>query len=99
MHAFAEAAPGKTLSLLAWHYYKQAGLIDAFGLDPEKLYRYLSKIETGYNAANPYHNRYAMTSTLHSQHGGGGCFLHSYALIIVIHLDKVLVDTIEVHLL
>ena len=25
VYAFAEAAPGKTLSLLAWHYHKQGG--------------------------------------------------------------------------
>ena len=54
--AFSEAAPRNTLCLLTCHLYKRAGLIDDFGLDPEKLCRYFQRIEAGYTAANNYHN-------------------------------------------
>ncbi len=55
--AFAEATPGTTLSMLTFHLYKQAGLIRDFKLDPPKLCKFLQKIESGYSAENPYHNR------------------------------------------
>ena len=66
--AFADATPGTTLSMLTWHLYKQAGLIRDFNLDEQKLCNFLQKIESGYSASNPYHNRKApcsnpMTST------------------------------------
>lgn len=48
---------GKTLSMLTWHYYKQAGLVEAYSLDLDNLYRFISGIEAGCGAANPYHNR------------------------------------------
>ena len=66
VHAFAEAAPGKTLRLLTWHYFKQCGLIDAHHLDAEKLFEWLSRIEAGYSAANPYHNRQGVQSEVPS---------------------------------
>ena len=53
----AEATPGNTLSLLAFHLFKQAGHVKKFSLDEGKLCRYLRKIEQGYDAGNPYHNR------------------------------------------
>ena len=56
MFAFSEAAPRNTLCLLTCHFFKRSGLIDDFGLDPEKLCRYLQRIEAGYSAANSYHN-------------------------------------------
>ncbi len=55
--AFAEAAPGHSLSLLTWHYFKQAGLIEGWGFNGEKLWQFLESIEAGYAAANAYHNR------------------------------------------
>ena len=54
---FADATPGQTLSMLTFHLYRQAGLIQDFNLDEQKLCRFLQKIESGYRAENPYHNR------------------------------------------
>lgn len=53
---FAETAPGNTLSLLTFHLFTQAGLIERFDLDPEKLFRFFQKVEAGYSSGNPYHN-------------------------------------------
>ena len=55
--AFADATPGTTLSMLTFHLYKRAGLIRHFKLDELKLCNFLQKIESGYKADNPYHNR------------------------------------------
>ena len=55
--AFAEATPGVTLALLTFHFYKISGCISHFGLDPVKLWRYLQRVESGYQMQNPYHNR------------------------------------------
>ena len=54
----AEATPGNTLSLLAFHLFTQAGHVKKFSLNEGKLCCYLRKLEQGYNASNPYHNRY-----------------------------------------
>lgn len=43
--------------MLAFRFHKVAGLLEDFQLDHAKLFRFLRKIEQGYNAANPYHNR------------------------------------------
>ena len=55
--AFADATPGHTLSLLGFHFYKTAGLIQHFQLDSDKLLNFMQKIESGYDMTNPYHNR------------------------------------------
>ena len=57
MFKFAEATPGVTLALLTFHFYKISGCISHFGLDPVKLWRYLQRVESGYQMQNPYHNR------------------------------------------
>lgn len=62
--AFAEATPGSTLSMLTFHLYKQAGLVREFKLDERKLCNFLQKVESGYSAENPYHNR-----CRHAKHG------------------------------
>ena len=54
---FAEATKGTTLSLLFYHFMKQSGIIQEFHLDEVKLCKYAQKIESGYDANNPYHNR------------------------------------------
>ena len=63
MFAFAEATPGYTLSLLALHLHKQTGLINEFKISEQPLCRWLRRIESGYNANNPYHNRSAIDNT------------------------------------
>ena len=55
---FAEASPGSCLSLLMFHLMKQTGMVQEFRLDENKLCHFLQKIESGYDSANPYHNRY-----------------------------------------
>lgn len=57
--AFADATPGTTLSLLSFHFYKVAGIIQHFQLDEGKLFNFLQKIESGYEMSNPYHNRFS----------------------------------------
>ncbi|DBA82086.1 TPA: hypothetical protein ACH3X1_016801 [Trebouxia sp. C0004] len=64
----AEATPGNTLSLLAFHLFKQAGHVKKFSLDEGKLCRYLHKIEQGYDAGNPYHNSLHVASVLQMTH-------------------------------
>ncbi|DBA72363.1 TPA: putative 3',5'-cyclic phosphodiesterase pde-3 [Trebouxia sp. C0005] len=64
----AEATPGNTLSLLAFHLFKQAGHVKKFSLDEGKLCRYLRKIEQGYDAGNPYHNSLHVASVLQMTH-------------------------------
>ncbi|KAL0024530.1 hypothetical protein WJX79_001991 [Trebouxia sp. C0005] len=66
--AFSEAAPRNTLCLLTCHLFKRAGLIDDFGLDTEKLCRYLQRIEAGYSAANSYHNGTHATAVVQMTH-------------------------------
>ena len=56
--AFAEECKGKSLSVLGFHLYKQGGLIKEFKLDDAKFINFLQKVESGYNAVNPYHNRW-----------------------------------------
>lgn len=64
MFSLAEATPGNTLSLLAFHLINRAGFIQQFNLDEGKLCRFLQRVEKGYDASNPYHNRYACHTLL-----------------------------------
>ena len=57
MFAFAAATPGTTLALLTFYLYKNTGLIRDFQLDEQKLCNFLHRVENGYRADNPYHNR------------------------------------------
>ena len=63
---FADATPGATLSLLAFHLYTRTGMMQHYNLDPAKLLRYYQRIEQGYVAANPYHNRLLIISLSYS---------------------------------
>ena len=66
---FAEATKGSTLSLLFYHFMKQAGFIQEHHLNATQLCKYAQKIESGYDANNPYHNRFRpsiLYSLLHS---------------------------------
>lgn len=56
--AFADATPGHTLSVLTFHLFKQAGLLNEFSVDQAKFWNFLQKVESGYKAENPYHNRF-----------------------------------------
>jgi hypothetical protein len=66
--AYAEATPGNSLSMLTFHLLKSTGLVQEFDLNEVKLTACLRKIESGYDPANPYHNRSAMSR----QHGRCG---------------------------
>ena len=61
---FAEACSGASLSMLGFHLYKQAGMIRDFKLDEQKLCNWLQRIESGYDANNPYHNRCAFSAPI-----------------------------------
>lgn len=52
---FADATPGYSLSLLFCHLIRSSGLHTM--VDEPKLGKYARRIERGYDAANPYHNR------------------------------------------
>ncbi|KAL0039442.1 hypothetical protein WJX79_008577 [Trebouxia sp. C0005] len=65
---FAEATPGHTLALLTFHFYKTSGCISHFGLDSAKLWRFLQRIESGYQMQNPYHNSIHVTSVVQMTH-------------------------------
>lgn len=52
---YADATPGYSLSLLFCHLVKSSGLQSM--VDEPKLANYARRIERGYDAANPYHNR------------------------------------------
>lgn len=52
---FADATPGYSLSLLFCHLVRSSGLQSM--VDEPKLVHYARRIERGYDAANPYHNR------------------------------------------
>ena len=63
---FAEATKGFTLSLLYHHLMKQTGIIQELRLDETNMYKYVLKIESGYDANNPYHNRYLACNWEHA---------------------------------
>ena len=46
--------------MLGFHLYKQAGMIREFKLDEQKLCNWLQRVESGYDAKNPHHNRCAI---------------------------------------
>jgi len=50
--------------MLGFHLYRQAGMIRDFKLDEQKLCNWLQRIESGYNANNPYHNRCAISAPI-----------------------------------
>ena len=56
---FAEATPGYSLSLLYCHLLNQSGIQDEFPtMQIPTVVKYARRIEQGYNACNPYHNRF-----------------------------------------
>lgn len=70
--------------MLYHHLMRQAGIIKELGLDETNLCKYVLKIESGYNASNPYHNRYfegSKSITCDWSQAGPCCMLLlSYAL-------------------
>ena len=56
--ALAELTPGHTLSALAFHYWSQLGWFRDFPINVPQFCKFIRKIEDGYVAENPYHNRY-----------------------------------------
>lgn len=67
--SYADATPGISLSLLAFHLMNVTGLMKSFGIDAIRLTNFLQRIEAGYDPNNPYHNRQVMLSHMltHSQ--------------------------------
>jgi len=55
--AFAEETPGNTLSLLAMHVFQQSSVLQHYKLSERHFWRWVQRIESGYVASNPYHNR------------------------------------------
>ena len=61
---FAQATPGTTLSMLVFHLLKQCGMMQLLQMNEPKLIRFLQKVESGYDPANAYHNRYAALASV-----------------------------------
>jgi len=66
--ALAELTGNRPLSTLAAYLFDKGGLVTYFGLDRQKLDRFLSKIERGYPDCNQYHNRAHAASVSHFMH-------------------------------
>ncbi|KAL3130461.1 hypothetical protein ABBQ38_008282 [Trebouxia sp. C0009 RCD-2024] len=66
--SFAEATPGHTLSLLAIHCMQQSGLAQHFQMILPNLWNWVQRIESGYDANNPYHNSVHVASVLQMTH-------------------------------
>ena len=66
--AYAEATRGNSLSMLTFHLLKSTGLVQEFDLNETKLTACLRKLESGYDPANPYHNRSAAVLAAGSVH-------------------------------
>ena len=54
---FAEATPGYTLSLLYCYLAQRVDAQVELVADSAKFAAYARKVEQGYDASNPYHNR------------------------------------------
>ncbi|KAL0050499.1 hypothetical protein WJX82_000833 [Trebouxia sp. C0006] len=65
---YSDATPGYSLSLLVWHFVKQAGLIKEMSIDEGKFCAFARKIEAGYNPTNPYHNSVHVASVVQMTH-------------------------------
>ena len=62
--SYADATPGFSLSMLAFHLVRVTGLMKDFGINETRLTNFLQRIEAGYDPNNPYHNRHALLVTL-----------------------------------
>lgn len=59
MFAFAEqTGPSIALSVLSFFFFQKYGVMEGLKPDSGKLATWVRTIELGYDAANPYHNRY-----------------------------------------
>ncbi|KAL0019791.1 hypothetical protein WJX77_003107 [Trebouxia sp. C0004] len=65
---YSDATPGYSLSLLVWHFVKQAGLIKEMSIDEGKFCAFARRIEAGYNPSNPYHNSVHVASVVQMTH-------------------------------
>jgi len=64
----AQLTDNRPLSTLGKHIFENLGLIDHFKLDVAKVDAFFLEIESGYDNANPYHNRAHAASVLHAMH-------------------------------
>jgi cAMP-specific phosphodiesterase 4/high affinity cAMP-specific and IBMX-insensitive 3',5'-cyclic phosphodiesterase 8 len=64
--ALAEVTGNRPLSTLGLFLFDKLGLTRHFGLDQEKLFKFLLEIEAGYDDANAYHNRCHAAAVMHA---------------------------------
>jgi hypothetical protein len=64
----AEMTNNQPLSTLGMYIFENLGLIRRLGLDTGKLNSFFLAVESGYDHANPYHNRAHAASVLHVMH-------------------------------
>ncbi|KAJ3190549.1 cAMP-specific 3',5'-cyclic phosphodiesterase 4A [Irineochytrium annulatum] len=53
---FADAASGKSLSVLAYHLFKREGLFMHFQIPLDRFWKFITTIEQGYHADIPYYD-------------------------------------------
>merc|ERR1712216_261201 len=63
----SEASCGRPLSVLSFALLKRTDAFATFGLDEDKLVKFLIRIENGY-PSNPYHNRIHAADVLRTLH-------------------------------
>jgi cAMP-specific phosphodiesterase 4/calcium/calmodulin-dependent 3',5'-cyclic nucleotide phosphodiesterase len=66
--SLAELTNNKPLSTLGKHLFGHHELLSFFGIDSDKLEKFLLVIERGYPKENQYHNRSHAASVLHCMH-------------------------------
>mmetsp|Transcript_53369 Transcript_53369/g.155549 ORF Transcript_53369/g.155549 Transcript_53369/m.155549 type:complete len:565 (+) Transcript_53369:93-1787(+) len=66
--ALADVTANRPLSTLAEYLFTKLGFVQEFDLDTNKLSRFFTEIEIGYDESNPYHNRAHGASVLHAMH-------------------------------
>lgn len=75
--SLAELTENKPLTTLGMYLFERLGFVQHFHLDCDKLKNFFVCIESGYDDANPYHNRAHAASVMHAlhallEHGGIG---------------------------
>lgn len=64
----AKASANNPLLVVAMYSLNRLGVMPALGIDPEKVRTFVTRIEAGYRAKNPYHNNIHAADVVHGIH-------------------------------
>ena len=64
----SEQAGGRVLYYIGWHIFRKFKFAELYGMNESKFRRWLTVIESGYHANNPYHNALHAADVTHSMH-------------------------------